>query len=196
MAAQVSTVVLTDAKDYRIPRVTADPLAAWVNEGAEITPSDPAISEIVVTPANLAGLTIISWGLADDASPEAAEVVGAGLARDLATRLDQAFFAGWPRRLPPGLSTLAGTTAVAAPLTWTNLDPFAAAINQAERLGVELTAFVVNPDDALQLGQLKSATGSNEPLLGTDATSATVRRAHGVPLAVSRTSRPLRASGK
>ncbi len=38
--------------------------AAWVAEGAEITPSDPTLDEITVTPAKVAGLTalrIYAW---------------------------------------------------------------------------------------------------------------------------------------
>jgi hypothetical protein len=43
-----------------------------VAEGAEITPSDPKLPELTVTPAKVAGLTIISRELADDSSPAAA----------------------------------------------------------------------------------------------------------------------------
>ena len=40
VAAQVSTVVTTSSHDLRVPRVTADPAAAWTAEGAEIGVSD------------------------------------------------------------------------------------------------------------------------------------------------------------
>jgi hypothetical protein len=46
-----------------------------------------------VTPPKVAGLTIISRELADD-SKTAAQVVGGGLARHIARRIDQAAFAG------------------------------------------------------------------------------------------------------
>src|SRR4051812_4766475 len=39
--AQVATRQITNSHTYRIPTVVADPVAAWVAEGAEITPSDP-----------------------------------------------------------------------------------------------------------------------------------------------------------
>ena len=86
MAAQVATTVTTSANRYRIPTVTADPTAAWVAEGAEIPISDPTLAELTVTPAKVAGLTIVSRELADDSNPAAANVVGMGLARDLARR--------------------------------------------------------------------------------------------------------------
>ena len=58
--AQVATTVTTSAHNYRIPNVSADSTAAWVAEGAEITPSDPTLQELTVTPPKVAGLTIIS----------------------------------------------------------------------------------------------------------------------------------------
>ena len=51
--AQVATTVTTGATEYRIPIVSADPTAAWVAEGAEITPSDPTLQELTVTPPKL-----------------------------------------------------------------------------------------------------------------------------------------------
>ncbi|MEJ7742083.1 MAG: phage major capsid protein [Nocardioidaceae bacterium] len=69
--------------------MTADPTAAWVAEGDEIPISDPTLAELTVTPAKVAGLTIVSRELADDSDPAAAYVVGAGLARDIARRVDE-----------------------------------------------------------------------------------------------------------
>ncbi len=68
--------------------MTADPTASWVAEGAEITRSDPTLQELIVTPPKVAGLYIISRELADDSSSGAAQVVGDGLARDIARRIE------------------------------------------------------------------------------------------------------------
>ncbi len=73
--AQVAHVAVCKATHYRIPIVSADPTAAWVAEGAEIAPTDPTLDELTVTPAKVAGLTIISRELADDSNPAAAQVV-------------------------------------------------------------------------------------------------------------------------
>ena len=138
VAAQVSTVVPTSANTFRIPIVSADPTAAWVAEGAEITPSDPTLTELVVTPLKLAGLTIISKELADDASPEAAQVIGDGLARDIARKLDAAFFANTTSNGPSGLLSLTTSTAVEAASSFTTLDAFASAIFTAEGVGAQV----------------------------------------------------------
>lgn len=183
--AQIATIAKTGSTEYRIPIVSADPTAAWVAEGAEITPSDPTLQELVVTPAKVAGLTIISRELADDSDPAAAQVVGNGLARDIARRIDQAAFAGLAAPAPAGLSTLSGIQTYVNASAYGNLDFAAEAISKAETVGATITAFVAAPATALALAKIRTASGSNEPVLGKDATSATGRMILGVPLLVS-----------
>ncbi len=163
--------------------VAADPTAAWVVEGADIPITDPTLTEVTVTPRKVAGLVVVSRELAMDSTPDAANVVGAGLARDIAARVDAAFFGALAPPAPSGLGAVSGIqTAVGA---FTNLDPFAAAISKAETVGARVTSFVTHPTTALALSQIKAATGSNSPLLGQDATQAGERRILGVPLLVS-----------
>lgn len=186
VATNVSTVVTTASKTWRVPRVTADPAAAWVAEGAEITPDDPTVDEIEVTPAKVAGLSIVTRELADDSSPEAQQIVGEALARDIARRVDQAFFSSVADPAPDGLADLTGFTAVTTPAgetSWADLDVFAEAISEAEQLGAAVTAFVANPADVLALVQLKEApSGSNRPLLQPDPTMPTRTSIQGIPL--------------
>ena len=183
--AQVATTVRTDSTIFHIPVVTADPTAAWVAEGAEITPSDPTLTELVITPPKVAGLTIVSRELADDSDPAAAKVVGEGLARDIARRIDQAAFAGLAAPAPAGLATLSGVSTYVDAAAFGNLDFAAEAISKAEVVGATITAFVTSPATALGLAKIKQGTGSNQPVLGVDATSATSRKILGVPLFVS-----------
>ena len=185
VAAQVSTVVPTTANTFRIPIVSADPTAAWVAEGAEITPSDPTLTELVVTPLKLAGLTIISRELADDASPEAAEIIGQGLARDIAKKIDAAFFANTTTNGPSGLLSLTTSTAVEAASSFTTLDAFASAVFTAESVGANVDSVVTSPSEGLALSTLKEASGSARPLLGADATAPTARTVYGRPMLVS-----------
>jgi HK97 family phage major capsid protein len=186
VAAQVSTVLGTGNTTLSIPVVRSDPSAAWLAEGAEIAPSDMGLDELLATPAKVAGLTVISRELAADSSPPALGLVQRGLARDIARRVDQAFFAGLPAPAPAGLATLAGvSTAGDGAAAVTNLDLFAEAINNADAQGVSVTSFVVNPADALRLAQLKDETGSNRPLLGVDPTQPTRRTILGVPMLTS-----------
>src|SRR5580765_4789204 len=125
VAAQVSTVVTITGSSFRIPMVQTDPSAAWVAEGAEIPVSDAVLAEDNLVPAKLAGLTIITSELADDSSPEASQQVGLGLARDIARKLDGAYFGtkGASTVQPAGLADLSGFTAVSAGAAFTNCDP-------------------------------------------------------------------------
>lgn len=183
--AQIATTVVTDAATYRVPLVTADPTAAWVAEGAEITPSDPTLNELPITMPKVAGLTIISRELANDSRPSAAKVVGDGLARDIARRVDQAAFAGLSAPAPAGLSTLSGIQTYVNASAFGNLDFAAQAISKAETVGSKITAFVTSPATALALATIKEATGSNKPVLGSDPAQPTGRNILGVPLFVS-----------
>jgi HK97 family phage major capsid protein len=128
---------------------------------------------------------MISRELADDSSPAAAQVVGSGLARDIARKIDQAAFAGLSAPAPAGLSTLSGIQTYVAAAAFDNLDFAAVAVSKAEIVGASVTAFVTSPATALALATNKTAEGSNAPVLGTDATSATARQILGVPLLVS-----------
>ncbi len=183
IAFLTSTTVRTTGFDFRVPLVTADPTAAWVAEGQDIPLSDPALSEITVVPRKVAGLTVVSRELATDSSPAAANVVGDGLARDIARRVDAAWFGALAAPAPSGLGALSGIQTAVGP--YTNLDVFASAISKAEQVGAQVSVFVTDPVTALTLSQIKTGTGSNAPLLGQDATQAGERRVLGVPLLTS-----------
>jgi len=182
VAMQAATVVPTDSTSLRFPVITDDPSGSWVAEGAEIPVSDAESDEIVVTPSKLATLTVISSELADDGSPEAQQVIGDGIARDVAKKIDAAFFGNTITNGPSGLLSVSGVQVVDTGASIANTDVFADALSQAETVGALITSFVANPADILTLAKVKKATGSNEPLLGNDPTQPTQRTVLGVPL--------------
>lgn len=184
-ATQVATVVTTDSGTFRIPVVAADPTASWVDEAEEIPTSDATLAEAVVVPAKLAGLTVISRELAEDSTPAAANIVGQGLARDIARKLDVAFYGAELDPAPDGLDTLAGVSPVDPGAAWANLDPFEEAVYTAEGETATLTGFVANPADALTLTTLKESADSNRALLQADPTEQGRRTLAGRPLYVS-----------
>lgn len=181
VAMQVSTVVKTKSASFRIPIITADSSAAWTPEGQEITPTMPGVDELDVVPKKVAALTIISNELANDSSPEAQQVVGDSIARDIARKLDAAYFTATTANGPDGLENIAYQL-VSAGSQFTNTDPFAEALSKAEVVGAQLTSWVAHPTTLLGLSQLKKQTGSNEPLLQPDPTQPTRRQILGLPL--------------
>lgn len=184
VALQVATVIQTGGHGLRVPLVDTDPTAGWTAEGVEITPSDADLGEAVIGFSKVAGLTIITNELAADTSPAAATVVGDGLARDIARKLDAAFFGALALPAPSGLGALIGTTPIAS-AAFVDLDPFLEAQSAAEMNGATITAWVANPTDALTIAKIRTATGSNQTLLQVDPTTATRRTIAGVPLYVS-----------
>lgn len=181
-AAQTTRLIQSSAPTFTVPMVTADPSAAWVAEGAEITPSDATFNEVTATPSKLAGLSIITRELADDTSPAAAEAVGEGLARDIARKVDAAFYSTVAAPAPAGLTTLSGIQTVINANVFTNADAFAEAQSLIETQGGICSAFVAAPATVLTLAKVKEATGSNKALLQPDPTQPTRRMIGGVPL--------------
>ncbi|WP_434619274.1 phage major capsid protein [Arthrobacter sp. A5] len=160
----LATVVTTGNATFNVPIVKKDAGAAWVVEGGEITPDDPTMDELTITPSKVAGLTIISRELADDSSTDAQKMVGDGLARSIVTQINTAWLGSAPAPAQKGLGSLGvNTTAVTGTLA--NLDVFAEAISAAEIAGFNLTAFVVHPSDALAIAKLKDTGSSNKALL-------------------------------
>lgn len=177
---EISQLVdISEGSALRIPVVAEDPAASWVTEGAEIATSAPTMSEVVINPAKVAAITRISHELMDDSSPEAIATAGGGLVRDLARKVDEAFFSKLAAPAPQGLEHLA-TSTLEAPLH--NTDPFVEAMSVAENKSSQITAFVTNPDTALTMAKVKRAEGSNEPLLQPDPTQPARRLIAGVPL--------------
>ena len=172
---------------FRVPIVTGDPAASWVAEGQEITVSASELGETGDYFHKVAGITVISSEMAQDASPDIAQQVGAGLGRDIARKIDAAFFGkrADTTLAPKGLGDLTSTGTVTAGAHWTNTDPFVQAIYQAGAVGATLAAFVAHPADALALAQIKDQTGSQRPLLGNDPTHPTRPVLAGVPLYTS-----------
>ncbi|MGY1692342.1 phage major capsid protein [Geodermatophilus sp. SYSU D01105] len=187
-----SRVLRPTAPSVRLPAVTADPTAAWVAEGAEIPISDLTTAEVDVLTKKVAGLSVVTSELAEDSSPEATAEVGRGLARDIARKVDAAFFGDGTAQSgeqPDGLAALTvgagGVQDIAAGTAPTDLDAFAEAQMLAANVGAQLTAFVTNPATALVLANMKEATGSGKPLLQPDPTQPTRRVIFGVPLLTS-----------
>lgn len=184
VAAQVANVINTNSTTLRFPLVTGDPSAEWTAEGEEIETSTLTTDEVSVTPAALKGLSIVSNELLADSSPEASAAIGAGLARDLARKLDLAFFGakGSNTVQPEGLLDLKPDADVGEGPDVINLDFAEKAVYAASLVDAELTSFVCSPALALAIATLKTEDGSNESLLATDATARARRTVGGLPL--------------
>jgi len=116
-------------------------------------------------------------------------VVGRGLARDIARKIDAAYLGNTTTNGPSGLASLTGSSGAnviddgtGGAVFVENLDVFQEAISNGETHGMPVTAFIAAPADVLALAQLKDQEGSSRPLLGVDPTQPTRRTIQGVPL--------------
>jgi len=191
VAGSVATRVTLPAgvPKYRIPVVAADPSAAWVAEGDEISPSDATLDEIEVSPAKLSALTIVTSELIEDSELDVvdegsapASVVGAGLARDMARKLDAAFFGNLAAPAPAGLGSLEDTSTIDAGSGITAVDPFIDAVAAASDVFAHLDAWVMSSADFVTLAKLKRSSTSNVPLLTDDPTVPSGRTLLGLPI--------------
>jgi HK97 family phage major capsid protein len=194
ITTQVSSIVQTASSSTRFPIVQTDPTTAWTAESAEISVSDAVIAELDVVPSKLAGLTVVSNELVNDSDPSALSVVGAGLVRDLQSRMDAAFFGTTTANGPSGLESIAATTVWPSGGT-ADLDWAVTAISQAQQVGAELTAFVAHPTTIEAILKARVGTGYNATLLAADPSSPTNRSVYGVPLYASRAVRQGRVWG-
>lgn len=185
IAGQSLTELIIGTSSVNFPVVTADPAAGWVAEGAEISSSDSAVTQLTVTPKKLAGLSIISNELATDSSPAASQLVGDGLVRDMSRKLDTAFFAASTSNGPAGIAGVSGVGTVDAGAAYTNVDAFTAAEYKAAEANGVISAWVTSPTVAQALSNLKESTTSTRPLLQPDPTNPSVRQILGRPLLVS-----------
>jgi HK97 family phage major capsid protein len=183
VAMQVSSVVPTDRHTVRFPIVVSDVSGGWTPEGQEIAITDADLDELEVTPKKLASLTVVSNELAMDSNPSALAVVGDGIVRDLAKKLDAAYFGTTTANGPNGIGSLGSVQHVDAGSSYTNLDTFAEALSKLETVDASLSrVFVAHPNTLLALSELKIGATWNLPLLGPDATSPTKRSILGVPV--------------
>lgn len=167
VAFQAATVVDTDKHQIRVPVLVSDPDTGWFAENTEITLIDPETDELVIVPTKVAGRTQISNEAAEDTDPAAASIIGKSLARDIAKKIDAAFFGNTVTNGPSGLLSVAGVQVVDTSGAWTTLDHIHEAKSEAMAYGAELTHIVLAPDVALALAKAKTATGSNQGLLET-----------------------------
>lgn len=168
IALQVARVVRPSgpATKLRVPIVTADPSASWVAELDEITPTAPTLNEAVSPFYKVAGLTRVSSELADDSPEDILGLVGSGLVRDIARRVDEAFFLTGQVSDFDAADSIYG--AAATPVdsgSYANLDCFVEATLEAENLGYTIDHWVTDPTTAETILKIKDESGSNRALL-------------------------------
>lgn len=174
-----------DSPLVRIPYIQALPEVGFVKEGADIDESNPTLSEIWVSTAKVALLSKITLE-ASSFSP-AGTMVSDSMLRAVISASNVALLSNpapgvGTEQEPTGLLNIPGIVDAGA-LAADNVDAIAEAITSIEVNGGVVSHIVCDPASFGILRLMKSATGSNLPLLGAPS-EQTGRQLFGVPLIV------------
>lgn len=160
-----------DSATLTIPRVTADPTAAWLAEGADITPTDGSMDSVTFEPKRLTALVKVSDELDEDSDPDlAGEVLANSLASAFAVELDRVALRGAGTSVEPaGVRNLDGTTVSTGTgaADWLTLTGMKRDIEMANS---QATGFALSPrtEDAISTtaGQDGHFVGPPTPIAG------------------------------
>lgn len=165
VAGRVVTNTTTDKDKIRYPKLVSFPSVAHYKQLQEIALADPTTTEIPVDIYRTAGAHRASRELADDSTPDTADMVASVLVEQIKLAVDAAFLGDTTPDGPDGLLSTDYTT-VDTGAALANLDPFIDAKFAAEANGGKLTSWVMHPNVARDILKLKKlTTGSNESLL-------------------------------
>lgn len=166
------------SKTLSVPRITADPTAAWLAEGATITPNDGAMDDVTLTSKRLTAIVKFSDELDEDSDPElAGDVLANSLARAFALELDRAALRGsGTGEEPLGVRNQTGVQildlgANGADASWDTLADLAALIDGANAAP---NGFAWSTRTANNVAKIK-ASGSGEYLRPPESISGMAR---------------------
>ena len=168
-AAQMSTVVTTKDNGFTLPVVATDATASWTVEGTPIVESAPDLKSLRVRTGKLAGLVPLTGEAVRSQRIDLLQVASRSLVRDMSAKLDAAFFGDVADPAPDGLGSL-GEVATIEAASGDNLDGLVDAVATLQDLGHDATDVAMSPTTLAQLAKVRKGTGSNESLLGSDAT--------------------------
>ena len=155
----------------RVPMINLDADTGFVPEGNDIPEADPDLSELVIATGKVAVLVRISREQL--VQPAASEVVSNEIRRSVLKKVDWALLQQ-PAPTAPATFPPAGliSHAVYAGVVQDNLDAVVDAVAFIEGLGGSCTNIIAAPDAWAKLVKLKTATGSNQSLVGAGTESA------------------------
>ncbi|MDJ0099911.1 phage major capsid protein [Gordonia alkanivorans] len=172
-AATNAGVVEGDAPSVRVPYVD-DAEAQVTAEGAPIPEADPELNEVTAHTAKVTQLIRVSRE--QFVQPNAADQLAQSARRAVTRKADQLFVAAAAPVAPAvapvaGLINQAGITEAAAPVGG-SLDGLVDLVAVLESNGATPTLIVVDPIAWAELQKLKTATESNQSLIGAGTTAA------------------------
>jgi HK97 family phage major capsid protein len=185
LTSTVSGFVNGDAPSVRVPYVT-DAAAGFVAEAATIAEATPTLSEVTVYTGKVAQLVRLSseqYGQADTASLLTDSVRRAVTNAANIAYLSQVAPTGPAVTPPAGLLNVTGITNGGAMSV--TLDKLVDAQTSIAVAGGNATHIISSPAAWASLSKLKTATGSNLSIIGSNPADPLTRQLLGIPVLVS-----------
>lgn len=156
-----------DSQTLKIAKVTGDPTASWLAEGASMSSTDPTFGAVTLTAKTLRCVVVASREVVEDA-PNFGDVLGSILANAFAVELDRAALMGsGSGSEPQGLVNQAGVNAVTNGANGAVLANFDQYVNGVQSLldanAPQPTAWIIAPRTQAQFAKFKDTT--NQPLV-------------------------------
>ncbi len=163
--ARTFTAASTDKDSVRYPKLVSMPDVAHYQELETVALADPTTSEVVVPIFRTAGAHKSSRELANDSTPDTAEMVARVLVNQIIRSVDTSGLGNTTANGPDGLLSTSYSTVDVASVA--NLDQFIDAIYASEAVEGSVTSWIMKPATAQAILKLKKlSTGSNESLIG------------------------------
>jgi len=169
--------------DLSLPRGTADPTVTWLDEGDEVTASDPTFDDVALAYHDVSAQTEVSRRLLKQSSPDIEAYVLRTLARSVALALEREAFVGdGTGNKPTGILETASVqsfgTGTITPTANIFLDGRQAIEDSSAEVNADTLAYVMSPSLANALAQTPWSTGSSRSIIEN-------RRLDGIPVFVS-----------
>lgn len=157
--------VMTSDTMY-LPKVTSASTAYFTSEASTITASDPAFSQITLSPRKIAALTQLSSEVLEDSNPSVQQIVMERLAEDIALKLDYSIYNGTTSTEFVGFREASGIDTVDAAGLDIELDDVADAIEGLASENIQATDIIMHPKVYYKLMKKKTGiSNDNTPLL-------------------------------
>lgn len=188
-----ATVYPMQRNTLEIPKADSGTTSYWGEELGTKSASDMSFSQIRLVAKKHYAMVKLSNELIADSSPAVETVVRNDMAKQLALGEDLAFLTGsGVGSEPQGFDNIAGIGSTSVALTSLDTDDILDAMYQVENNNSKVTGFIMHPETANTLRQLKDANG--RPIFFSDPSAKISDNLFGLPV-YKTTQLPLAGSG-
>lgn len=174
----------------KVAVITDDTTAAVYAAGSAVSAADPTTALVTLSPYRVATLTEVSREVVSAMPDSALRAFGNSLITSVRRKVEDLALNGSGSGQPRGILNTSGAWGIALGGTISNLDFISDAVEKVQRSGGSPSCIITSPAVVRELLQVKSASGSNLPVIAAGAAQpfadgATGLVINGLPVIVS-----------